>query len=379
MSLIRRRHILPAFLVVMLVSSCVYSYDDIPTGSDEAIPVFHGSIVLGEKAVFSYSWMQNLQGKYPSVISSDPQFSWWVEDDLGNRYERSDETGYVDLTEAPDDRSYRICAELLGKTYESSLERALPTPEITDIGFSADDENVLVSISFAEADGATGYMALTYEETWEFHVDFIPEYLVNTLSWTVYSISDLMMPIESNYYCWRSYTNGSDIVVDLSRIDGPISDYPLAQFSRRSNRNHRKYSILAKARSITKEEYDYRHNLDLNEEGGNNLFRPNPGEIAGNISCVSDPSQKALGYISLSKSASRRAFLDNRYLISVPPDNNVLMAVTPASYQYYYNTLEYRPVKEIMVNGERVVGWGPLRCVDCVADGGTLEQPDFWE
>jgi len=56
------------------------------------------------------------------------------------------------------------------------------------------------------------------------------------------------------------------------------------------------------------------------------------------------------------------------------------MWLTREYYDMYYEA-GYRPLEytETPREGEGNYGWGPAQCFDCVAAGGTLTRPDFWE
>jgi hypothetical protein len=133
------------------------------------------------------------------------------------------------------------------------------------------------------------------------------------------------------------------------------------------------------ASTISKETYRFLRNLDENTDGGDNLFTPNPGEIAGNLRCESNPDKTVLGYALFSRAVKKRAYLDRRYYISVPK--------TPLFYplaDQYGLLLDagYLPLDEneegYDPTQEGPYGWGDRNCYDCTWSGGTLEKPDYW-
>jgi hypothetical protein len=154
---------------------------------------------------------------------------------------------------------------------------------------------------------------------------------------------------------------------------------PFNYFTRTNNRNHRRYSVLLIARNISEEEYRYRYNLQNNKEGGNDIFTPNPGQMQGNIRCVSDETLPVMGYVAISHASTLRGWMDNSYYIATSPNEEKLIILEPELYMDYYWKLEYRPVKNVNLEEGSGLGWGPARCVDCLYDGGTLEKPDFWD
>lgn len=369
----RRKWHIPAILLFGgMLASCVYSYDDLPDSSENRYPVFDGSIVIGDKATLTCGWTTGLDGFERNPV--DPaSLVWYVEDSEGDRYEPLD--GTVDMRNAPADRSYRIHAELLENEYESDWQTALDPPEIGEIRFAADATQVRVLTDFTEAEESTGYITYSIEETWEFHVPYVADYSVNPETWQV---SVLMEQDLTDYYCWKTQNTHAEYLMDMTHLDGRAENVTVNNYYRTDSRNHRNYSILVKVRTLSEKEYKYRYNQLRNITGGNDLFTPNPGDLPGNISCLTDPDQLVYGYVSLSRMTQKRAFMDDRFQRYVPPGLNGFIILTEDQYPLYYYQLNYRPVKLVTLDEVTGVGWAPLRCIDCTADGGTHETPTFF-
>ena len=228
-------------------------------------------------------------------------------------------------------------------------------------------------------EAATGYIGLTYEETWEFHTDYLCRYELDTTRWRVYERTTEY----PNYWCWANAASTDMTLVDYTQISGDrIVEFPLHSFPRTSGRNHKKYSIKVNAVTLPAATYRYLKNLQDITQGSGSLFSPNPGEMASNIICESNPDLSVLGYVTTSLSTSKRAFLDSRYYTPLMPPTNYLFISENFKEDYEYG---YYPVDLMILprgeNGEDVEGvyWGPLRCIDCIEAGGTKEKPDFWE
>lgn len=365
----RKWHILTALLFGGMLSSCVYSYDDLPDSTKNSYPVLEGSIIIGDKATLSCGWTTGLD-RFERNQEDPASLVWYVEDSEGDRYEPV--SGIVDMRVAPADRSYRIHVELLDKEYESDWQTALDPPEIGEIRFAADESRVTVLTDFTEAEESTGYITYSIEETWEFHVPYVADYSVNPETWQV---SVLMEQDLTDYYCWKTQNTQAENLMDMTHLSGRAENVTVNSYSRSDSRNHRNYSILVKARTLSEKEYKYRYNQLRNITGGNDLFTPNPGDLPGNISCLTDPDQLVYGYVSLSRIAQRRAYMGNRFLISTPPGLNGFVILTPDQYPVYY-MMGYRPVKLITLDEVTGIGWAPLRCINCLADGGTHEIPE---
>ena len=391
------------------VTACIYPYTPDLDEAPEGVLAVDANISIGEMSTvrlgtlysiypsenYSYPdlltgtkvWLEDdAGGTYPGTTGStafNPQYSSYM-DYYGTYVDASNPLFYISTENAPGDRRYRLCIEALGATYASDWTTLAEPPVIQGIEFLADDENVTVGVSLDGGPDATGYVLLSFEETWKFHVDYIPEFTLTPYTnwrgeWALQV--ERTGPDASKYWCWRSQNNNRTYPVDYTAMTtGGVTNWPIQQFPRTDTRNHLRYSVNVKAQTISKETYRFLKNLEDNSDGGDNLFTPTPGEIAGNLRCESDPDRTVLGYARFAKTVSKRAWLDNRYLKS-RPSYYALIFTKPEQYQMYYKSgytvlEEHDPPQE---GDDGPYGWGPPQCYDCTSTGGTLTRPDFWE
>ena len=395
-----KKHLSTILAFCFSVTACIYPYTPELDEAPEGILAVDANITIGEVSTVRLGGLYSL---YPSDISPYPDFTdaqVWLEDDAGGTYQGYPVYGgnyayngyYLDLRapvfnidtkDAPGDRKYRLCIKALDASYTSDWSDFGEPPVISDIQFLADDETVTVAVSLDGGPDATGYALLSFEETWRFHVDYIPDYTLTPYydrmgNWALSIVEG--RPGDVNYWCWKSQDNQRTYPVDYTSMTGNgVTNWPLQQFLRTDNRNHQRYSVNVRAKTISKSTYRFLKNLEDSSSGGDNLFTPTPGEIASNLHCESDPGRLVLGYVIFSKSTSRRAWMDSRYMIG-RPSAYTLLWLTPDLYRMYYEVgytvLDHTDSPR---EGEGEYGWGPLQCYDCVAAGGTLTRPDFWE
>ena len=391
------RKILSILAALLCAAACIYPYDfDLDENSDlKASLAVDGNITIGAESTVLLGSVYPLKGV--SGIQDATVFDFakvWVEDDAGNVYmgKKSAKNlapyawGYASFTipteNAPADRRYRLCVDALGATYSSDWSDIPAPPVIRDIKFVADDNNVNVCVSVDGGESGTGYFLLSYDETWEFHSDYVPHYDVDTRFWRI-TEGDYDY---SRYWCWKSVDTGRSYPVDYTgRTEQGVTDWMLLGFSRRDNRNHRRYCINVKAKNLSSTSYRFLKNLEDNTGGGDNLFTPNPGEIPSNIRCDSNPDRMVYGYAVFGRSVSKRAFLDSRYLKAYPLYSLIYF---PTAREYketceFYWSQGFKPLKENPKQDydpeeEGPYGWGPPECYDCIAAGGTQVRPDFW-
>lgn len=388
------------------VTACIYPYTPELDEAPEGILAVDANISLGDVSTVRLGTLYSL---YPEQDFRYPDFSdaeVWLEDDAGGSYrgsifqpssaasgylasssydymyggyyDPSNPVVYIDTRNVPGDRKYKLYIKALGATYTSDWSDFGEPPVITDIQFLADDEFVTVAVSLDGGPDATGYALLSFDETWRFHVDYIPMFTVTPMG-NSFRIQETG-PDDSKYWCWKSQNNMRTYPVDYTSMtsDG-VTNWPLQRFPRYDNRNHQRYTVNVKANTISKSTYRFLKNLEDLSSGGDNLFTPTPGEIASNLHCESDPDRMVLGYVLFSKSVSRRAWM-GREFYKGRPGYSTLAWPLPDMYKMYYEAgftvLEHTDSPR---EGEGEYGWGPPSCYDCTAAGGTLTRPEFWE
>ena len=369
-----KKWLIPVIALAGGLSSCIYPFDAELDSSVERTLVVDGNILIGGETVITLNYLTGLDALQADI----PAGIGYVEDDEGCQYPVTGGRSQVlrmDTSEAPAGRQYRAVIQLDGETYTSPWLIPETPPEITGVSFSADDSNVYVNVSLTPTTGATGYIGLDYEETWEFHSDFTPRYTVDTRTWTVKEL----LGSYPYYWCFRETFSASTTLVDHRNLGGgEVRNFRLLSFPRTDNRNHKLYSILVKACTLSEEAFEYNHQTEENSSTGNTLFSPEPGILTGNLSCESTPGKEVLGMVRIGGQSTRRAFLQGTYLIASRPSEASFLIPKPSEYRRLYNDRDFRPIKEITVDGETGVGWGPHRCINCVVAGGHQRTPDFW-
>lgn len=376
------KRVLVYILALMAASSCIYPYTQELETPENPIVVIEGDILSGGTTVVKLSYMKNLNtsSKYKSV--SFPSGKAWVEDENGGVYQMN---GFEVGTEAysliiptdaiPEGLKVRLVVIADGETYSSEWLESRKPPVIESVSFSADEADVHVAATISEGENSTGYLAVTYDETWEFHADWGCLYEFNMASGDV----EPLMSGYPYYYCWKSASTTDYTLIDCTETGGGgVTDYPVLTFSRFNNRNHKRYSINVHARTLSEEEYRYRKTLADNSDIGGDLFSPNPGEIGGNLSCESTPGTRVLGYVTACQVVSKRVYLSSQYLLPRITNYDFVIPADEDERWSYYNK-GWRPVDMMSVDGEVGVAWGPLRCINCIEAGGTQTRPDFWE
>ena len=362
----------------VMAVSCIYPFDpEIPSAEADKKLVVDGSIVLGGISTINLSYVSSLDKIGEALVK--PKANAWIEDSNGKRF-NANTSVIADKIRIPTENlqpglQYRAGIDVDGDTYYSDWVEAEPAPQILKIDFTCDNDQVIVWTDLKVQDSNSGYVGFTFEECWEFHTDYYPEYDINPGNW---AISPLMFPWPY-YWCYRYDESKQTVLWDFSslKIEDSYS-FRIHSFPCTDSRNHKRYSILVKAFAMSKDAYVYKKENQRMSELGGDLFSPEPGTLEGNIHCETNPDRQAFGYVMACEATSKREYLSSIYLRAVTFSDAFLVPVDPEDYSKYYYDLNYRPVKNVQSEEGNFIGWGPSRCINCIDAGGTLVTPEFW-
>ena len=381
-------------------TACIYPYTPDLEEAPEGILVVDGNILIGETSTVQLSTLSSLYPSYSeepggrvSPYSSLLDATVLLADDTGTTYpgipdftseeiQHSTFYGYysngilfnIDTKDAPADRQYRLVVEFNGNTYSSDWIKPLAPPVIREVDFQADETMVYVTVSLDGGPESTGYALLSYEEAWMFHAEYYPKFVYEPSS---NSVSD-RLSYYPDYWCYNSRKPEEAIPVDFTSMSQEgVVKYPAYCFPRYDGRNHMRYVTKIYARTITRETYRYLHHLNELSQGGGDLFTPNPGEMAGNLRCDTAPEQMVLGYVTVSRTTAMTGEMGSNFLKGTP-QNYSLSYPLPELYLEYY-VKGYLPLIENPLSSVETgpYGWGPERCYNCLAVGGTHEIPEL--
>jgi hypothetical protein len=117
-----------------------------------------------------------------------------------------------------------------------------------------------------------------------------------------------------NQTCYLS-ENSKDIFIESTAAfsEDRIRRRPVTYISNVTDRLRFQYSILINQYSLDEEEYNYWKKLKNMTVSVGGLHDVIPSSIASNIICVENPSEKVLGYFSVSSVSSKRIFIEDNF------------------------------------------------------------------
>jgi len=386
--------VLFCLISVLLVTGCISEYNTKLPSYDKQILIVDGNITENSEVVFYLSL------SFPMDSLYIPQENLNINAKLimigNNGYESAPAINSgrgvykLNVGELDDNVEYGIRIEYDGNTYQSTLSKPILTPEIDSISWVQPENagTIFFRVSTHDNSNEAKFFSWSFTENWEITAEFNTTLFYDRDRNIFYSIYPA-----PNYYCWKSFESNTFIVGSTESLkENRIVNKPFYQNTPEDSRFSMLYCITVYQKAISKNAYDYYLNkIKLNDEMGG-LFTPQPSELSGNISCITDPSKKAMGYIEISKNTSqKRIFIypgqltyPNTYYYcqAIANDSvNVILNENNFTYADFY-MLGYRPAGsqiDVRYYPEIIPAeWASASCTDCIMGGGTKNKPDFW-
>ena len=377
------------FILAFLTTGCISEYNAELPSSDLQILFVDGSIIENSNVKFYLSKSVPLNSA--SVSSGNINANLSI---IGsNGYESLPAINLgkgeyiLSVGELDNNVEYGIQIEYEGDIYQSTLAKPLHTPEIDSVSWVQPEEkgNVFFRVSTHDDTGKAKFFLWDYVEDWEFTAYYKTTCFYDPVRRSFYE--DLSEPY---FYCWKNnkskkYFIGSTESLSENRIINKqiYTCYP------GNDRFFVLYSVNVQQKAISKSAFEYYQNkIVMNEEMGG-LFTPQPSEMTGNITCITDPSKKVMGYVEAVKNVTeKRKFVYPNQITrpTVSSDcttisSDSIMSLFPRSeypnpYVAAYEA-RYRPVGDLLFTIENIP-WTIINCVECTANGGSKKKPDFW-
>jgi len=375
----RKKNILH-FIVLMILASCIDPYNPPIIDNDLQLVVVDGSIDGINSARVRLTYTRSLASEEPSPAITNAVVS--IADELGNTTSLSSEGNgnysTVIGSFVPGTR-YRLDFQINGKQYQSELVPFKETPEIDSLNYKTDADELTVRVFTHDDSRNSRFYKWGYNETWEYQSPYVASYVVEGGSVRQLGGDEIKAS------CWEDERHRKIIIGTSNRLSTDIiSDFPVIAVPRTSIKLTRRYSALVTQQSLTEEAYNYWLNVQKNSENLGGLFDPLPGEVNGNVFCVSRPDEKVIGLFYASTKTQKRIFIERDQLIGystyAPPAcklDTLLATQIPGSDDR--DDLLYAIFQQ---GGPPVlIGFAfsnEKQCYDCLWYGGTTTKPVFW-
>ena len=398
-------NLLPFIVFGFFAFSCVeeYKVPEKMTQAYESKLVIQGQILSGDKSiVYLNNTVPFGQVERPEAILNAKVTI------IGQNGYESDEAEFdiendryvIPTYNIDDNTQYAVKVVLDGETYQSEFQPLLSSKEIDELWYQENSEGISFYVSSHGKEEDTPYYMWTYEEDWEFHADMDMS-APTTYKWTYRNdfypgiVTDKSNPY---YYCWKHNESSLIHIYDSGTLSQNVSkNYKLFEIPVDDIRISYIYSILLKQASLSKESYEYFRLQKLYSEQSGGLFTPMPGEVIGNIKCVSNPDKKVYGCVIVSNVKTKRLFVHATDFTQFAPGysnchpgyGNEQQDPVTGSWNYlWWAEVQNQDLRSVILDQKTITFYAeigensilyPKECVDCrTYHGATKKRPDFW-
>lgn len=369
-------------LLIILFSGCVDPYNPPNLKSSDSLLVIDGYIDTATKSTIKLTRTKNLTSTDP--VQTEAGATLWLEDNTGSKIylQEEDNGAYTLAAQAFSLEEYRLHVVTKdSKEYVSDFVAVTESPAIDSVSWKlTQDGGIQLYVSTHDDTKKEGFYRWSFEETWTYTAAYNSIYDFNPVSKTV------SLRTESIYRCWATDRSNNILIASTQRLNkNLVSEFPLIYKGNTSEELRYRYSIIVHQYAITEDAYDYWQQQKKNTEDLGTLFGPLPTQITGNYKCLTDPSEKVVGYFHIGSVSSKRIYISFEEL------------PTPPFYDTGYSSCELNGVSLSAIqnfsgpftlvagipnpNGPGIVGYTYTSqfCADCTLRGGTTTKPDFWE
>lgn len=367
---------------LLLLGGCIEPYIPEDIGSTRNFLVVDGFININGPTTIRLSRTYDV--KAGGLPPAELRAALYIEAENGPRYSLAESAGGV-YTSAPLTLAvggkYRLhITTTAGITYASEFVQAKTTPPIDSVTWRPTASGLTVYVNAHDDTRATQYYRWEFQETWEIKPILQP---------TEYYFNRSIRPLVTFYpdLCWASQISTPIRLTKTTALtQDVVADYPLVAFNTTNPRLLRKYSILVRQYAQTLQEYQYWEQLQKNTENIGTLFDPQPSQLTGNVKCLNDEQELALGYVGAHTVSEQRIFISRNdiprawrpltgYESCVPPDTVLLQDI-----HSIFGPGTIVPVQPVYTKGGAVRGYTSATkdCVDCRLRGTSI-RPSFWQ
>lgn len=314
-----------------------------------------------------------------------------IESAAGLRYNLIDSNQIGKYTSAPlnlnpaDQYKIRITTSN-NNQYESAFVNVKTTPAIDSISWNQDKINkgVNLKVSTSDPNNKTKYYRWDFVETWQYNTKEIAQWVNVDGYIRSLGIDFLNDPLQT-HQCWTTKLSPQIIVGNsIGLAKDVISMQPLHFIPYNDERLTIKYSILVSQYALSQDAYNYWQLVQNNSQSLGTLFDLMPSQLVSNITCVSDPNEPVIGYISASSIQQKRIFIRNNevnnWIKRIPGFECITQVIetNPTDFRKYnFADTSYAPWYFAGSNPPFLVVV-KKSCVDCRLKGGVNVKPLFW-
>ena len=304
-------------LAAVVLGSCVYDFtpdsEDLP-GMDKPLVVIEGDIIVGGITnVELKSTVPVLNGIVQDEISYAGS-SVWVESENGDVWHGSyeDNKYVVDTRYLPLDGKYRLCVSVPNRgEYVSEFKSVMISPQIDTITYTRaeDRSSVQFEVSTHNDSREKLYCKWSFTEDWESNSELNADLKAVNVDGDI--IMEELDDAEKEKMS-RCFSRGESKEIYIGSTEklskNVINKERLHVIYSTDRRLSSLYRLTISQTAMDKDAYKYWEVTKSSISGTGGLFAPMPSEIRGNISSVTYPQEKVLGYISVTTETVKQRY-----------------------------------------------------------------------
>ena len=216
---------------------------------------------------------------------------------------------------------YRLVVQVSGgNRYDSDWQELQPTPDITALeptyfnrinANGTETQAARFLLDTRSQGDEPAYFVWTYHETWEFYTPFQKRAY---WEWEPEPIVRLIPFDEEVSRCWKNSASIEIILGNTRDLSlNEVVDFPVHQVDVTSDKVNWGYVLQVRQYAISEREYSFLNTIRQNTETTGSIFDPIPGEVAGNIRCVDDPTVPVIGYFGASETKEALSYIDRTF------------------------------------------------------------------
>lgn len=273
-----------------------------------------------------------------------------------------------------------------GKEYISDQSSYRLTPPIDSITWKREN-GIQTYVNTHNPQNNTRYYKWEYEETWEYHSTY-----QSSLKYEFDSVTQLPtqvvwrypshLPDLTIYKCWKSHISSNIIIGSSEKLSADVIYLPLYTIPPATEQLSVLYSVNLKQFALSRENYNFLQKMKKNTEQLGSIFDAQPTELKGNIHCITDPHEIAVGYIDVSQEQNKRIFISKEqvpgwnynpecFLVEIENNSDSILTKGEGLYPTTPNKLD-------PFGGIVTFYASEQRCIDCIYGGRTNVKPSFW-
>ncbi len=366
---------LPGLLLgLLLLKSCIepFAPPEITNASQYLVVDGFLNTTVGASSQIKLSRTQNVYDK--GLPKAELRARITVEGDKGSRFtfvEAEKGIYHLAATSYNTTEKFRLRIRTSNsREYLSTYVPVIKTPAIDSLTYKINPgrEGLRIFVNTHDQTNKTRFYRWSFDETWEYYMPLYSAYeLVN---------KQIVSRTENINTCWTG-AKASTIVLGstIKLTQDIIKDQVVTYVPTSSGKLLIKYSILVKQFGLTQEEFEYWNNLSKTTERTGSLFDPQPAQITGNITSLSDPKELVFGYFGASTQQEQRLFVTENLGQNATCDPTDTLTALEVLDSYDLILTEYLPEGSFTP----LYIMGPQNCADCRLRGGTNKRPLFWK